>query len=256
MSARCALFIGHPGHELRVLGWLAEAKPLVAVLTDGSGHHGASRLTLTQRLIEQAGASRSPVYGVISDWDMYRAILKQDIALFLGLAERFAKLLVDRAIDCVAGDALEGYNPTHDVCRLLIDRAVRIAEHRSRRRIKNYAFSLMATDRPFEIPAEACRITLTPDQLARKVEDSRRYAEAAGGELPAEMEKLLQADDAASAEEVFFPLDTAAALARFEYEKPFYEVHGERRVAAGQYTDVIRFRQHIAPIAAALAVPS
>jgi hypothetical protein len=188
---------------------------------------------------------------------MYRAILEQDMALFVELAERFATLLVDHAIDSMAGDALEGYNPTHDVCRLLIDKAVSIAEHRHRRSIKNYAFPLIATASSAEVPAEAWRTTLSPVQLAQKLAESRRYAEAAGGELPAELDKLLKASgQAAFAQEVLYPMDTAAALARFQSEKPFYEVHGEKRVAAGQYTDVIRFRQHMAPIAAALAVPS
>ena len=39
---RPALLLGHPGHELKVLGWLAENRPRVYVLTDGSGFDGAS----------------------------------------------------------------------------------------------------------------------------------------------------------------------------------------------------------------------
>ena len=41
---RCALVVAHPGHELRVYGWLALRKPDVYILTDGSGHTGNSRL--------------------------------------------------------------------------------------------------------------------------------------------------------------------------------------------------------------------
>ena len=33
-----------------------------------------------------------------------------------------------------------------------------------------------------------------------------------------------------------------------EAGKPFYEFYGERLVAAGQYSEVIRYREHVAPI--------
>ena len=33
---RTALFVAHPGHELRIYGWLERARPQVHVLTDGS----------------------------------------------------------------------------------------------------------------------------------------------------------------------------------------------------------------------------
>ncbi len=33
---------------------------------------------------------------------------------------------------------------------------------------------------------------------------------------------------------------------------PYYETHGERQVAAGHYREVIRFREHLAPLASAL----
>jgi hypothetical protein len=46
-----ALIIAHPGHEIRVHGWLERAKPVVYVLTDGSGRSGQSRLASTARLL-------------------------------------------------------------------------------------------------------------------------------------------------------------------------------------------------------------
>src|SRR6476660_9596793 len=86
---RSALIIGHPGHELRVLGWVRAAKPLVAILTDGSGADGVPRIDQTTQLL--AGAlHRSASYGMASDREMYRAILEQDLEYFLGLSSRLA----------------------------------------------------------------------------------------------------------------------------------------------------------------------
>ncbi|HEX8245140.1 MAG TPA: hypothetical protein VF541_16635, partial [Longimicrobium sp.] len=42
-----ALVVAHPGHELRVYGWMERARPLVFVLTDGSGSGSEGRLEST-----------------------------------------------------------------------------------------------------------------------------------------------------------------------------------------------------------------
>ena len=55
-STRPALIIAHPGHELRVHHWLEKTRPLMLVLTDGSGRTAQSRLASTTRILEQAGA--------------------------------------------------------------------------------------------------------------------------------------------------------------------------------------------------------
>lgn len=73
---KAALVIGHPGHELRVHHWLEKARPLVLVLTDGSGHLSAGRLDRTAAVL--AGADASPAanfFGKTSDRELYRAIL-------------------------------------------------------------------------------------------------------------------------------------------------------------------------------------
>src|SRR6476661_3115264 len=142
---RCAMIIGHPGHELRVWGWLHAARPLVFVLTDGSGHGEHSRLDLTCELVRTAGAEVSESLEVISDERMYRAMRTCDFALFRALSDQIAAHLVEHDIDCVAADASEGYNPTHDVCRLITDRAVRTS---GIERVDNYAFNLIGAPVP------------------------------------------------------------------------------------------------------------
>ncbi len=252
--SKCALIIGHPGHELRVLGWLAIYKPLVAVLTDGGGVTGRSRLDLTAKLLADAGAVASPLFGLLSDQQMYAALLGQDIELLLHLSDRLANLLVEHEIEIVAGDAIEGYNPAHDVCRLLIDRAVTRAMHRSGREIRNLTFALTGPSRPAVAPPGTWTITLDAGQLARKLAISRQYATTADGRLAMEIEQLIEAHgEAAFAEEVLCPMDSPAALARQDQAPPYYELHGQQRVQQGHYAQIIRYRQHMAPLAVALA---
>ncbi|MGE0128099.1 MAG: hypothetical protein AB7U82_08465 [Blastocatellales bacterium] len=72
-NARAALVVAHPSHELRVHGWLETARPLVFVLTDGSGRSGKSRLDWTTQVLERAGVERGRVYGRLTDLEEYVA---------------------------------------------------------------------------------------------------------------------------------------------------------------------------------------
>ena len=130
-GARTVLVVGHPGHELRVYGWLKKARPLVHVLTDGSGSDGEPRIASTSALLENAGATRGSIYGRLSDRDIYSAILDGQHAYFIDLAEELAASLVQDQAEVVAGDAVEGFNPSHDVCRYVTNAAVRLASARA-----------------------------------------------------------------------------------------------------------------------------
>src|SRR5689334_15474555 len=71
---RAAFVAAHPGHELAVLGWLTAARPLVHVLTDGSGHVGQSRADATETLVTSLGARTAPPFAALSDAAIYRAM--------------------------------------------------------------------------------------------------------------------------------------------------------------------------------------
>src|SRR4029077_12021317 len=62
-----ALVVAHPGHELRVHGWLERHRPVVFVLTDGSGSTASSRLHSTQRILLRAEARQGSIFGRFSD---------------------------------------------------------------------------------------------------------------------------------------------------------------------------------------------
>jgi len=76
-----ALIIAHPGHELRVHHWLEKTRPLVFVLTDGSGRTAQSRLHSTTRILERAGATpvlSAPRAGA-PDWAVHALALLRDL---------------------------------------------------------------------------------------------------------------------------------------------------------------------------------
>jgi hypothetical protein len=136
-----ALVVAHPGHELKIFGWLSECKPRVHILTDGSGG-GVPRLDSTATLLHRLGVVPGEVFGRVSDAEIYRAILDKRIATFLEIVDGLATSLIENETDFVAGDATEGFNPTHDICRALLNAAVSIAQRVTGRFIANYEFCL------------------------------------------------------------------------------------------------------------------
>ena len=237
-SERSALVVAHPGHELRVYGWLLRARPDVYALTDGSGRDGTSRLASTAELLHRAGLASGGVFGRFTDREMYEALLDRDVATFTDLAAELAEQFIARGVTTVGGDSVEGYNPAHDICRLLIDAAVAIAEARAVE-IANYDFAVVGAN-----PAGAeLVITLDDDELAEKIGAAGRYRE-----MRYEVDKAISDHGLDSFRAEKFRRRSATSDLQPPTDPPFYESHGEEQVAAGYYRHVLRYREHIAPL--------
>ena len=248
-DVRTALAIGHPGHELLVHGWLEVTRPLVFVFTDGSGRTNQSRLASTTTILNQVGAKRASVFGRLTDSAAYAAILNHEFDFFAGLANELCEAFVVERIDYVAGDAFEGYNPMHDVCRLVINAAVTAAQRLRGHTIGNLEFSLVGELVLCHEPSHAdgiCRV-LDDAAFARKMAAAKGYAELAG-EVDA---MVARTSNDALRTECLRPAGSSAVDYRGD-ELPFYEHYGEKQVAAGYYDRVIRYHEHIAPLAEAL----
>lgn len=270
-GGRAALIVAHPGHELCVHGWMTRAHPVVFVLTDGSGRAGVARLESTTRSLREAGATPGSLFGRYSDRDVYQALLSSDFDLFTSLASELAAELARGRFAYVVGDALEGYNPTHDICRVVINCAVEIANRRaSARPIENFDFPII--DPAGDDGARGhIRLRLDEDAFERKLAAMRACPELADevgagldgaslkvvemfGDLSEEVGELMRRRGGGDSfrVETLRPAGAARAGERFAERPPFYERYGEKLVAAGLYRHVIRYREHFAPAAAAL----
>ncbi|HEY0782601.1 MAG TPA: hypothetical protein VGE98_09110 [Thermoanaerobaculia bacterium] len=244
-----ALVVAHPGHELRVHHWLERTRAKVLVLTDGSGGAGASRLASTTAVLARTGAVPGPLYGRLSDRALYAALLAGDLPLFRALAAEIVAALRDLGAQVVAGDAIEGYNPSHDVCRLLVDAAVaRLAAEGLP--VANLEFPLDAAPEPLAARDREGGVELTLDDAAL---DRKLAAAFAYPELREETEAAL-----ARFGPERFRLETlrparSGALCDRHPMPPYYETYGERQVAAGRYSEVLRCARHVEPVALDLA---
>jgi hypothetical protein len=253
VPGRCTapvLIVAHPGHELRIFGWLERARPVVCVLTDGSGSGGEGRLDSTTRTLRSTCATPGAVYGPLSDRAIYAAMLGGDVDLFRRLADELAEVLAAQDTDCVVGDAVEGYNPSHDVCRLVIDTAVRMVGRTRGGMIPNYDFPLVGPPGqcPEPLRASAYFLHLDDAALGRKLDAADAYPELAG-EVRAALGRFGVEPFRG---ECLRPVAPAERHGWGPDEVPFYERYGEERVAAGVYQHVLRFREHVLPISDAL----
>lgn len=245
-----ALVIAHPGHELRIHHWLERARPVTFVLTDGSGHTDRSRINSTTTVLDRAGARRGAIYGAMSDRELYQAILSGERDLFGQLVEELAVALRREDVAYVVGDAVEGVNPGHDVCRLVLNAALlRMSAMGSRcPRNMEYPVEGPPDDCPAEDRPEAISLNLDDDAYQRKIAAAQAYPE-----LASELNRVLAVHNVEAFRiECLRPVRYALDI-KDRFRHPcVYEWYGEKQVAAGIYKDVIRFREHIAPLAADL----
>ena len=248
-NSRAALVIAHPGHELRVYQWLRLTRPLCFALTDGSGGSGKSRLDSTTRLLEQNGARMGCIYGRLTDREIYSAMIKGEVDLFIDLSEELVGELVREEIDCVVGDAIEGYNPAHDVCRFMINAAVEIASRKRNQPLLNFEISLASqpTNCAEPLTGKAIRIHLDEEDSSRKLEAAHGYAELAG-----DVDQILKREGIQAIQTEWLQPVANSGVSISQPESPYYELHGEKQVAAGYYDQVLRYREHVLPIARAL----
>ena len=296
-SARAALVVAHPSHELRVHGWLEQTRPYVCVLTDGGGRSGDVRLPRTTEVVAHAGARQGAIYGRLSDLGVYSAILNRDADLFAGLVEELARAFAEEKIEYVVGDAAEGYSVAHDICRIMIGAAVDLTEKRYHHKVKNFGFNVVGSpdECPEHLRDDAIWLQLDDEAFTSKVKAALAYSpklaldvEAALGGAPFQgirrfsEPKLAGELDVEVSGSMLEELESRPALkARLRHiidgvplqafrieclrpvgnrsgadwstaEPQFYELYGEKLVAAGRYEKVIRYREHMLPLAEAM----
>ena len=248
------LVIAHPGHELRLYGWLRKVRPLVAILTDGSGSTGISRIDLSRDLCESLGGE-IVIPGRFVEPDFYSLILRGETAPFLAFAQELAHIIDERSIDVVVCDSVEGYHPAHDFCLPLTRAALALSASASSRGVRHLEYRVVGQPRTVNDADVQWPVELDDATFSEKIRRSRRYAEASGSVL---------------AQEVAYMFDTYGedafrheVLQRAGSEQPrlydgmrYFEMRGEEQVRAGRYRSVLRYAEHLQPVEAALCARS
>lgn len=242
-TANWLLILAHPGHELCAFHLLERVRPAVAVLTDGSGSTGASRLHETSRLLASVGARRGPVFGAMPDRAAYAALMAGDANPFRQYVDDLAGWLVANRADAVLADAAEGYNPVHDVCHWMARGAI---EHAARRGRVVELFELDLIARPGG-DGEGLRLALDDEAFARKLEAVEAYRA-----LAAEAEAAFDRHGADAFRTELLRRAGPAAIPPAAWV-PYYEEVGAARVRSGLYASVLTYSAHVRPVLEAIA---
>ena len=246
---RVALAVAHPGHELRLSAWVERARPVISILTTGSGHGSSrARVEASRRLAAELGATEGALFGSHLDRDVYGWIMDSDARPFLKLADALADGFVRQRVQTVVTDSWQLYNVAHDLCHLTVRRAVSLAS-------AQLGWGIDCLDYEVVPPSMAsrsggpvcCPQELTPAQLERKIALAEGFPEIAH-----EADNLRRAGGMAFlGREDLHSLRPMEDLAPADGERPLYEAFGEDRVAAGAYRSVLRWG-HVEPIVLAL----
>jgi len=239
------LAVSQPGHEVRVHHWLELARPDVIVLTDGSGRDGAPRLNTTAALLDRVGARPAPLFGAVTDRDLYDAVLLGDVALLAELTRAIARQIDVGRYHYVLGDAAEYLVPVHEVFRAMLDAAVEIARRDTGRTIFNLDFPL---DGPSDavhplLRSRAYFLELDGAAMKRKVASACDFA-SSNRELEAVLRRL--GTDRSSVE-CLRPAFTEAGLADLPHPSAC-DVYGDYPLAVAGYDQAVRYAAHVRPL--------
>ncbi len=249
------VLLGHPGHELRIYGWLKKTQPEVWVITDGSGAISEPRIGLSKDVLQSLGLTPGSLFGAYTDREIYTLVLKGELDFFVKMAMQVASHLISGGHNFIVSDASEGYNPTHDLCCLIAQSAAQKASRDSGRFIPHYTFPLTGHpdgDTTQHAPADIT-VTLDEEMGGAKIQAALNYAQSVDGTLLKEVQETVERFGTEIFKNERLLSNTAVDYEnQFSSQVPFYEQHGERRMANGSYTEVIKFRKHMLPIAKAL----
>src|SRR5690606_18954125 len=177
------LVLSHPGHELRLFHWLETHRPIVFIMSDGSGGAATSRVAYSQAVLSAAGAQAGEVFGQTPDRSWYAALLAGNPTLFQHVVTTITMRARREQPTLIVSDAVDGHNPLHDICQAIgAAVAVRLASGG----IATRHLVAPATATAIGLPGESLR--LDEHAIARKqaaitsytplAEEARRILEA------------------------------------------------------------------------------
>jgi hypothetical protein len=246
------LFVfSHPNHELAVFGLVRRWQPHLLFLTDGGGEE---RVAQTRRGLESIGLGARARFLDRSEQSLYDALLRRDAGFFAVMATEVRQAVADLGPDEVYADAVEFYNPVHDVTLPIVTAALRGT---GRARVLEVPLvyqrpgggeTYTVQRAPASYGARRIDVPLTADELAAK-EHAR---DTIYGLLAHQMGPILSALPRAhlAVEEVAM---AATGLAQPGTDRTLrYEWRGALRQRRAEVTDVITYAGHYVPVVSPL----
>jgi hypothetical protein len=120
-SAQRLVVFSHPNHELAVYGLVSRLRPHMLFLTDGGGE---SRVEATRAGLQALGLLGRASFLGHPEGELYRALLEQDFDFLERLVTAIREQVRATSASEVFCDAVEFYNPVHDLTLPLVRAAL------------------------------------------------------------------------------------------------------------------------------------
>lgn len=120
-KAKTTVVFSHPNHELASFGLLQRVRPSLIFLTDGGGKH---RVNETRKGLESIGLLDKAFFLNHTEESFYEALLRMDYGFFFKVASEVRDTLEVLESEQVLCDAIEFYNPVHDMTLPILSSAL------------------------------------------------------------------------------------------------------------------------------------
>lgn len=185
-TGKGALSVAHAGHELRLHGFLEQAKPYMFILTDGSSNvapprMGYSQLYISNLFPEQKDSfmtfslnNRNKEEKYITESQLIQEVLAGRTEFCEMYAGEMAHVMIEKKVDYVVCDASEDADVIHEVGAILTELAIRVVEKMSRKKIMRYEY---AVTKPYnhDLNEDCIHIVLDEPMAQRKIEELSKY---------------------------------------------------------------------------------
>lgn len=232
----------HPNHELAVFGLVQRLKPLLIFLTDGGGQH---RVDETKDGLLGLGLLENATFLPYTEQSFYDAIRQGDAEFFLDVADRLRSIFQRDARRQIICDAVEFYNPVHDMTLPLVLSAGagghEVFEVPLIHQVEGGQFEVQTTPKEFRVVQS--EVTLTEIERGNK----RGALQFTYQILRETMGQILLASPHALEKEVVFP-------AQFPLRLPGsscflrYEQRAKLLKSEGKIEEEITYEDHYVPL--------
>lgn len=253
--------LSHPNHELAVLGHLQRLRPHLLVLTDGGA---AERVEQTRAQLARLGLLSDARFLSHPEEAFYEALRRRDAGFFRRVAGQVAERVAEVSPASVWCDAVEHYNPTHDLSLPLVLRALADRPHLPVREIplvhqapgggEPHAprYVLQRFPPPPEPGEEALRLAPTEVEAKRRARDEAYPSLAAqlGGLLTSAPREVLEVEVTRAV-----PRRATPALPTPDGRRVLrYEWRGRLRQTRGEVAEALTFEGAMRPALEGLGV--
>jgi hypothetical protein len=252
-NAVCLNVFSHPNHELALFGMEQRLKPHFVYLTDGGGE---DRVQQTYEGLRSMGLLGRAHFLNHPEHDFYDRLLDVDAEFFVDVAEQLRQIIDQIKPDIICCDAVEFYNPVHDVALPIVRAALRGFAG------KPVVYEIpLVYQQPLEdgvsyvcqrIPgsraADCHRLELKPEELSNKLNARQGIYTLLGEQMGATLQDLSSAH--LGVEEVALARMRVPQVAEDQVLR--YEWRAEKLLREGKIDRMIRYRENYLPVAAAL----